>query len=76
MLYDGVNMPIVKLDTIVEHDGGQVPGEEESKDETTDEEDGDDVLIQDLGKGEQEDDGKTETKKRYSKTGNMTWMNL
>jgi hypothetical protein len=62
MLYQGVNMPLSKLDTIVENDGGRVATEEES--EAMDE---DSLLIGDLVEGEKEDedeDGKTETKKR------------
>jgi frataxin-like iron-binding protein CyaY len=61
MQYRGVNHPILKLDTIVEHDRGQVEGEEEL--EPMDDDD-DSVLIQDLVEEEKEDDGKTGNKKK------------
>jgi hypothetical protein len=54
MLYQGVNMPLSKLDTIVENDGGRVATEEES--EAMDE---DSLLIGDLVEKEKK---KTKTK--------------
>jgi hypothetical protein len=64
MLYQGVNMPLSKLDMIVEHDGGRVATEEESEAMDEDDGDSDSLLIEDLVEGEKEDDGKTETKKK------------
>jgi hypothetical protein len=73
MLYhQGVKMPLLKLDTIVEYDGGRVATEEESDAMDEDSRDSDSVSIEDLViEGEKEDDGKTETKKRYYKTRNV-----
>jgi hypothetical protein len=52
MLYQGVNMPLLKLDTIVENDGGRVATEEASEAMDEDDGDSDSLLIEDLVEGE------------------------
>jgi hypothetical protein len=58
MLHQGMNVPL-KVDTIVEHVGGQVANNKESDAEELDSNDSDSESLADLEEEEKEDNGKT-----------------
>jgi hypothetical protein len=69
MLYQGVNIPLLKLDTIVEHGDGRVGTEEESEATVKNGQDSDSSESEDLVESEKDKDDKHEGKKKVLQNG-------